>query len=208
MGLEDLVRAEETVTIKVSEYKALIRDAHTTTVIRLALERGVPCSYIQLVLTGEMEPDPAGEINAALLELEAYRATGITPDRFEVIDEEYRKLSRDKSDLLKKNEELQATCRTLKSYLDAKSADLRDKEKELGLSQQQGAVWKAQLDAEKGIAENRIKEIDILRQTVEGYKKKVETLKATNEDLYVELAKAKQGITIRVPAAGSAKVQI
>ena len=88
MGLADMLKEEATLEITTSEYRELIEAKTMADIMKRAREKRVPESYVSMMLD-----DSVVDVNE-YKELEAYRATGITPDRFKVIDEEYRKLSR------------------------------------------------------------------------------------------------------------------
>lgn len=96
MGLEDLVRAEETVSIKVSEYRKLIENNTELDMLRQVSNGTAPEVYVRILRKG----CETAFSDADREELRAYRETGITPDRFQVIDEEYRKLSKENAGLI------------------------------------------------------------------------------------------------------------
>ena len=96
MGLMDLVQAEETVSIKVSEYRELIENNTELELFR-KLYGGTASERLLRMLRAAYEC--AALTQDERDELEAYRASGITPDRFKVIDDEYQKLSKDNARL-------------------------------------------------------------------------------------------------------------
>ena len=102
MGLADLVQAEETVSIKISEYRSLIEANTEMELLRHVSDGTAPEVYVRILRKG----CDTAVIDADREELEAYRATGITPDRFQVIDEEYRKLSKDNARLTEEKAQL------------------------------------------------------------------------------------------------------
>lgn len=90
MGFADLVQAEETVSIKISEYRELIENNTELDMLRTVSNGTAPEVYVRILRKG----CETAFSEADREELKAYRETGITPDRFQVIDEEYRKLSK------------------------------------------------------------------------------------------------------------------
>ena len=182
MGIEDLFKAEETVVVRLSYYTDLVKNTETLTMITEMMAHNVPLRYIQTLLTGK-----APDYDCDLAELEAYRATGITPGRFKVIDEEYERLSRENAELKVKGQELKEEVDRLKA---AREAD-----------------WK-NVETKCKQYEDMKKKADLLSEACEGYKKKLADLKATNEELHGKLAQAQEGIKISVPIAGSTEVQI
>ena len=109
MGLADLVQAEETVSIKISEYRKLIENNTELDMLRQVSNGTAPEVYVRILRKGA----EAALSDADREELEAYRATGITPDRFHVIDEEYRKLSKDNARLTEEKAQLFDQVKTL-----------------------------------------------------------------------------------------------
>lgn len=95
MGFADLVRPEETVSIKVSEYRELIENNTELDMLRAVSDGTAPEVYVRILRKG----CETAFSEADREELNAYRETGITPDRFQVIDEEYRKLSKENAGL-------------------------------------------------------------------------------------------------------------
>ena len=126
MGLADMLKEEATLEITTSEYRELIEAKTMADIMKRAREKRVPESYVSMMLD-----DSVVDVNE-YKELEAYRATGITPDRFKVIDEEYRKLSRksagladevvrlteEKAKLFDQVKELEKRCRGLEESSD------------------------------------------------------------------------------------------
>ena len=102
MGFADLVRAEETVSIKISEYRELIENNTELDMLRQVSNGTAPEVYVRILRKGA----ETAFSEADREELKAYRETGITPDRFQVIDEEYRKLSKDNAGLKEENRRL------------------------------------------------------------------------------------------------------
>lgn len=96
MGFADLVQAEETVSIKISEYRELIENNAELDMLRAVSNGTAPEVYVRILRKG----CETAFSNADWEELKAYRETGITPDRFQVIDEEYRKLSKENAGLI------------------------------------------------------------------------------------------------------------
>lgn len=96
MGLADLVQAKETVSIKISEYRELIENNTELDMLRAVSNGTAPEVYVRILRKG----CETAFSDADREELTAYRETGITPDRFQVIDEEYRKLSKDNAGLI------------------------------------------------------------------------------------------------------------
>ena len=114
MGLADLVKPEETVTVMISEYRDLVKAKTTLELTRKLMKSGGTCEQVKLLLNN------SGMETSDVQELEAYRASGITPDRMQIIDEEYQKLS-------KKNAEAKDTIASLTQ----RNAQLFDQIKEL-----------------------------------------------------------------------------
>lgn len=100
MGLADLVRPEETVAVTISEYRELVKAKTTLKLARKLIKSGGAYEQVKVLL------DNSGMEISDVQELEAYRASGITPDRMQIIDEEYQKLS-------KKNAEAEGTIDSL-----------------------------------------------------------------------------------------------
>ncbi len=96
MGFADLVQAEETVSIKISEYRELIENNTELDMLRQVSNGTAPEVYVRILRKGA----ETAFNEADREELKAYRETGITPDRFQVIDEEYRKLSKENAGLI------------------------------------------------------------------------------------------------------------
>lgn len=96
MGLADLVQAEETVSIKISEYRELIENNTELDMLRQVSNGTAPEVYVRILRKG----CETAFSEADREELKAYRETGITPDRFQVIDDEYRKLSKENAGLI------------------------------------------------------------------------------------------------------------
>ena len=96
MGFADLVQAEETVSIKISEYRELIENNTELDMLRQVSNGTAPEVYVRILRKG----CETAFSDADREELKAYRETGITPDRFQVIDEEYRKLSKENAGLI------------------------------------------------------------------------------------------------------------
>ena len=88
MGLADLVRPEETVAVTISEYRELVKAKTTLKLARKIIKSGGAYEQVKVLL------DNSGMEISDVQELEQYRASGITPDRMRVIDEEYCELSR------------------------------------------------------------------------------------------------------------------
>lgn len=114
MGLADLVKPEETVTVMISEYRDLVKAKTTLKLARKLIKSGGAYEQVKVLL------DNSGMEISDVQELEAYRASGITPDRMQIIDEEYQKLS-------KKNAEAEG----LIGGLTQRNAQLFDQVKEL-----------------------------------------------------------------------------
>ena len=191
MGIEDLFKAEETVVVRLGYYTTLVRNMETLDTIREAMEKGVPLRYIQTLLTGK-----APDYDCDLAELEAYRATGITPNRFKVIDEEYQ------------NAELKANLDVKRSVVLDKDAQIRQLQSDNEALKLTCQAHIANIDTKRKQYEDMKKKADLLSEACEGYKKKLADLKATNEELHGKLAQAQEGIKISVPIAGSTEVQI
>lgn len=102
MGFADLVQAEETVSIKISEYRKLIENNTELDMLRQVSNGTAPEVYVRILRKG----CETALSEADREELRAYRETGITSDRFQVIDEEYRKLSKDNAGLKEENRRL------------------------------------------------------------------------------------------------------
>ena len=102
MGFADFVQAEETVSIKISEYRKLIENNTELDMLRQVSNGTAPEVYVRILRKG----CETALSEADREELRAYRETGITPDRFQVIDEEYRKLSKDNAGLKEENRRL------------------------------------------------------------------------------------------------------
>lgn len=100
MGLADLVRPEETVAVTISEYRELVKAKTTLKLARKLIKSGSAYEQVKMLL------DNSGMEISDVQELEKYRASGITPDRMQIIDEEYQKLS-------KKNAEAEGTIDSL-----------------------------------------------------------------------------------------------
>ena len=96
MGFADLVQAEETVSIKISEYRELIENNTELDMLRQVSNGTAPEVYVRILRKG----CETAFSDADREELKAYRETGITPERFQVIDEEYRKLSNENAGLI------------------------------------------------------------------------------------------------------------
>lgn len=96
MGFADLVQAEETVSIKISEYRELIENNTELDMLRTVSNGTAPEVYVRILRKG----CETAFSDADREELRAYRETGITPDRFQVIDEEYQKLSKENAGLI------------------------------------------------------------------------------------------------------------
>ena len=96
MGFADLVQAEETVSIKISEYRELIENNTELDMLRTVSNGTAPEVYVRILRKG----CETAFSDADREELKAYRETGITPERFQVIDEEYRKLSNENAGLI------------------------------------------------------------------------------------------------------------
>ena len=109
MGFADLVQAEETVSIKISEYRELIENNTELDMLRQVSNGTAPEVYVRILRKG----CETAFSDADREELEAYRETGITPDRFQVIDEEYRKLSEDNARLTEEKAKLFDQVKTL-----------------------------------------------------------------------------------------------
>ena len=109
MGLADLVQAEKTVSIKVSEYRELIENNTELDMLRQVSNGTAPEVYVRILRKGR----ETAFSEADREELKAYRDTGITPDRFQVIDEEYRKLSKDNARLTEEKARLFDKIKTL-----------------------------------------------------------------------------------------------
>ena len=90
------MQAEETVSIKISEYRKLIENNTELDMLRKVSNGTAPEVYVRILRKG----CETAFSEADREELKAYRETGITPDRFQVIDDEYRKLSKENAGLI------------------------------------------------------------------------------------------------------------
>lgn len=120
MGLADLVRPEETVAVTISEYRELVKAKTTLKLARKLIKSGSAYEQVKVLL------DNSGMEISDVQELEKYRASGITPDRMQIIDEEYQKLSKKNAEaegliggLTQRNAQLFDQVKTLKqNYAD------------------------------------------------------------------------------------------
>ncbi len=167
MGLADLVQAEETVSIKVSEYRELIENNTELDMLRQVSNGTAPEVYVRILRKG----CETAFSDADREELRAYRETGITPDRFQVIDEEYRKLSKKNAGL--KEEAARLTEEKAKLFDQVKALEQKCKGLEessrnyyLGCGKKQGQIdtLGAQIAELRGAVQERNTQIEDLKK--------------------------------------------
>ena len=137
MGFADLVQAEETVSIKISEYRELIENNTELDMLRKVSNGTAPEVYVRILRKGA----ETAFSEADREELRAYRETGITPDRFQVIDEEYRKLSKDNARLTEEKARLFDQVVLLEKTIEGLKKDLVERDAHIDklLSMMQGS---------------------------------------------------------------------
>lgn len=167
MGLADLVQAEETVSIRVSEYRELIENNTELDMLRQVSNGTAPEVYVRILRKGA----ETAFSDADREELRAYRETGITPDRFQVIDEEYRKLSKKNAGL--KEEAARLTEEKAKLFDQVKALEQKCKGLEessrnyyLGCGKKQGQIdaLGAQIAELRGAVQERDAQIEDLKK--------------------------------------------
>ena len=167
MGFADLVQAEETVSIKISEYRELIENNTELDMLRQVSNGTAPEVYVRILRKGA----ETAFSEADREELRAYRETGITPDRFQVIDEEYRKLSKKNAGL--KEEAARLTEENARLFdkiktLEQKCKGLEESSRNyyLGCGKKQGQIdaLGAQIAELRGAVQERNTQIEDLKK--------------------------------------------
>ena len=102
MGLADTLGAEDRVPVKYSDFLDMARGLEQVRLIKNALACDIPYAQIRGMLTGKND------------ELEAYRKTGLTPDKIHEIDTLYSELAREKAELKAELEKTKVECEELK----------------------------------------------------------------------------------------------
>ena len=181
MGLADLVQAEETVSIKVSEYRELIENNTELDMLRTVSNGTAPEVYVRILRKGCETVFSEADRE----ELRAYRETGITPDRFQVIDEEYQKLSKKNAGL--KEEAARLTEENARIFdkiktLEQKCKGLEESSRNyyLGCGKKQGQIdaMSAQIAELRGAVQEKTAQIDELESSVKSKQEYIEALEA------------------------------
>lgn len=190
MGFADLVQAEETVSIKISEYRELIENNTELDMLRQVSNGTAPEVCVRILRKG----CETAFSEADREELRAYRETGITPDRFQVIDDEYQKLSKEKAWL--KEEAARLTEEKAKLFDQVKTLEQKCKGLEessrnysLGCGKKQGQIdaMGAQIAELREAIQEKTGTIRDLRCTIQERDTQIADLKGSNRDLREEL---------------------
>lgn len=191
MGFADLVQAEETVSIKISEYRKLIENNTELDMLRQVSNGTAPEVYVRILRKGA----ETAFSEADREELKAYRETGITPDRFQVIDEEYRKLSKKNAGL--KEEAARLTEENARLFdkiktLEQKCKGLEESSRNyyLGCGKKQGQIdaLGTQIAELRGAVQEKTAQIDELESTIQEKNTQIENLKnkLAERDLHID----------------------
>lgn len=169
MGFADLVQAEETVSIKISECRELIENNTELDMLRQVSNGTAPEVYVRILRKG----CETAFSEADREELRAYRETGITPDRFQVIDEEYRKLSEDNARLTEEKAKLFDQVKALEQKCRGLEVSSRNNFLSCGKKQGQIDAMGAQIAELRGAVQEKTATIQERNTQIEDLKKKL-----------------------------------
>ena len=146
MGMMDAFTAEDRTQVKVSSLYQMLKEGAKAELIINAVKCEVPYEYIMQMATGK-----SGE-------LQAYKDTGLTPDKIRDIDTEYAKLCKQVEELKAENKDL---LLSLEQYQNTSEVDSTATVANEATTDTQGVIEEKSGDTEGGDAQSGRKKIDI-----------------------------------------------